>query len=179
MVGADKLDQLRPHVLDRNGEIDQAGGDCGIRHIRMLGAEAVADLREGNPAALFDRLDAKRAVGIPSGENDAAGELTDIDRQRAHEDVDRLALAASIVFAQGQPSVLDTKNGIGRHHIDVVDIDGHGVGGDPHRQIRIAAHDLMKETFPVGTEMGHDDQREPRLWRQTAKKSFKRFDAAS
>ena len=115
----------------------------------------------------------------PSGENDAAGELADIDRQRAHENVDRLALAASIVFAQGQPSVLDAKDGVGRHDIDVVDLDGHAVGGDPHRQIGIAAHDLMKETFPVGTEMGHDDQCEPRLWRQTAKKSFQRFDAAS
>ncbi len=84
-----------------------------------------------------------------------------------------------LFLRSGQPAVLDAKDGVGRHDIDVVDLDRHAVGGDMHRQIRIAAHDLMQETFPVGTEMGHDDEREPRLWRQAAKKSLKRFDAAS
>ena len=41
-----QLDELLPHLLDRNGKVDEAGGDCALRHVGMAGPETVCRLGE-------------------------------------------------------------------------------------------------------------------------------------
>ncbi|HTI02483.1 MAG TPA: hypothetical protein VL752_16150 [Acidisoma sp.] len=174
----DEFGQLTAHFLDRNGEIDEAGGDRGIRHIGMPGTEAVSDLGEGDAAAFLDRFDPERAVGITSRKNDAAGKIADVDCQRTQEDVDGLALAPMVVRAKNQSAVLNLKAGVSGHDVDAVDFDRHPFRRDMDRKSGVVAYDLMQQAFPIGTEMGDNDERQPGLGGHASKQSLQGLNAA-
>jgi hypothetical protein len=67
---------------------------------------------------------------------------------------------------------------MGRHDVDAIVFDLHSIGSDMHGEIGETSYDLVQKAFTIGTEMGDDDEREPGLSRQAAKKALQRFDAA-
>jgi hypothetical protein len=145
----------------------------------MLRSETVRCLGERQPAALLDRLDAERAVGISAGQNDACAELALIRCQRAEKNIDRFALAsARLLFPYPQATLFDAKQRVAGQDIYSVLFNGQAVCNHFHRQARVTANDFMQQAFPVWTQMGDNDEPETRRLRHAVKKPVERLDAA-
>ena len=67
-------------------------------------ARCAVALRQGQPAALLDRLEAERAVAAAAGEDDADGALALVVGEAAEEQVDRVGRALGARPAHGARS---------------------------------------------------------------------------
>ena len=77
-----------------------------------------------------------------------------------------------------QAAILDAEHGIGRQHMHDVRLDHRAVGGDAHGEVREADDHLVQPAFPLGAEMGDDDDAEAGTIRQAAEKALQRLDPA-
>jgi hypothetical protein len=110
----------------------------------MLRAIAIGYLRQGEATVLLDGLDAKRAVGVASGEHDAGGGFPTFGGEGAEEDVDRLALAATDIRPLDlEDPAGDPEHRVRRQHVDGVHLHARTVRGDIDRHPGQLGDDLM------------------------------------
>ena len=144
-----KPDQRFTHLARRQGEVDDAGMDGGLGHLGVPWRGAVADLGHGYATVFLDDFQAKRAVGIGTGKNDAHRALACVDGKRTQENVDQLALPMFVLVPQLQVSLLDAEDCVGRQHVDMIALDFRLPAGDLDRQRRIARHDFVQQAFTI------------------------------
>src|SRR5262249_42288938 len=75
--------QAARHILDRQGEIDEAGRNGGFRHAALTRRAAIAAFGHCETATLLDGLDAERPVAAASREDHADGALATLLGERA------------------------------------------------------------------------------------------------
>ncbi|SAL88715.1 hypothetical protein AWB74_08697 [Caballeronia arvi] len=174
-----KASQLGPHLLCRYREVDQAAGNCALGHVGMMRTKPVGHLRECEPAALLDGLDAQCPVRVAAGQHHAGGQFAHVGRQCAEKEINGSALSSVRVLRMDvQPTILHGHNRVGRQKINSVDFDNRVIGNDAHRHCGEARHDLRQHAFTVGAQVGDDYARQSGLLRHAAKKTLQCLNPA-
>jgi hypothetical protein len=94
-VAPHMVDQTARHLLNRNGEVDDAGGNGGIGHAGLpRPGTAVGNLGKREPALLLDGLEPQRPVAAATRQQNPDGVFTGVLGQGIQEDVDRHVQAA-------------------------------------------------------------------------------------
>ena len=170
---------MRGDLLDRNYEIDGAGRDGDRGHFSVFRGSPVLALRNGQAAALFDRLEAKRTVAAGAGEHDADSLLAHRCSQGIEESVDG-AVNTVVVPRRfdAQAAVNHCHDAMGRRYVDVIRFDRRAVSGFHHRHRRPSAHDVAQHAGVIRRKMQYHDKRHAAVGRHMTEKSMERVDAA-
>ena len=124
--------ELLGDLLRREDEVNVAGGDRGLRHVRVARGRAV--LRHRDAAGLLDRLNPARTVGPRAGQNHADRAAPVHAGERAEERVDRqVRPPPSLPRDQPEMAVREGQRRVGRDDVGVVGLDAHAVLGGQHR----------------------------------------------
>jgi hypothetical protein len=175
---AGDLREACSHVLDRQRKIDETGRDCRLRHAALARTATVRALRQGQPAALLDRLDAERPIAAATGQDDANGARATRSGERAHEHVNGVLAGLGCARLEQKPPIIDRRHVIGGTDVDVVwSYDGLMLGiGDRH--LGIPADDLGQRGRVTARHVGDHDKGHPAVGRHPAEKSLQGFQAA-
>ena len=166
------------HGLDRHCKVDQTRGNGALGHAGVARAEVVGRLGKRQAAMLLDRLDAERAVAASAGKHDPDGTFGLVLGKGGKERVNRGALAAVGDGENAQTPVLDLKDAIGRHYINMIGADELVVFRDQHRHVRVARQNLRQHAFPLGSKVRDDDKGHAGLGRHGLEQILQRFDAS-
>ncbi|SAL88929.1 hypothetical protein AWB74_08806 [Caballeronia arvi] len=174
-----KASQLGAHLLCGYREVDQAAGNCALGHVGMMRTKSVGYLRECEPAALLDGLDAECPVRVAAGQHHAGGQFANVGRQCAEKEINGSALSSvRILRVDAQPTILDGYNRVGRQKINRVDFDNRVIGDDAHRHRGEARHDLRQHAFTIGAQMRDDHARQSGLLGHAAKEALQCLNPA-
>ncbi|MEC5164017.1 hypothetical protein RCH08_005207 [Janthinobacterium sp. CG_S6] len=149
-------DDLFRHFLRHVDQVDDLGADGAGRHILELGR--IGELRQRQPVAFLDRLQAAGAVAAHAGKDHADRQFAALGRQGGEKQVDRQAVAALLGrLGQQQAAVGDAQVGVWRDDVDAVRPHLHPVGDLRHRQAGGALQQLRQHRLVGRVEVLDDD----------------------
>jgi hypothetical protein len=168
----------RGDLFHRCDDIDHAGDDRRIGHIRVQRSAAIAALRKSQASMLLDGFQSERAVAAASREQHADGGFALIPGERTQEHVDLGRLAFRRARLQRQPSVLDCQERIRRRQVDVVGLDRGQVGRPANRHGRVADQNFGKQALVPACQMGHHHERHAGVRGDAPEQFFQRLHAS-
>ncbi len=150
-------DELVRHVLRREHEIDEPGGDGALGHRRVTGGLLL--LRHHHAELALDLLEADRAVAARPRKHDPDRLVLLVLRERTEEVVDGKVNSRRLVPRHRlQRSVQDGQVPPRRNRVDVVGLDEGGLFDLRDRHGRFAPHQLVQEARLPLVEVCDDDE---------------------
>ena len=147
--------QLARQLLHRQAEVDAASGQGALRHA-IVGGRLRA-LNEGHAAGGLDGTQPLGAIRAGAREHDAHGLGATVVGERAQKAVDGIGrLWARRPRREAQAPLLHDDLRVGRHHVHVIDLHRHPLGGSLHRDGAGGAVEQMRQgTVVRGREVLH------------------------
>ena len=153
-------DQVAGDLVSRRDKVHGPGRDRSGRHVRIHRSIAIGALRDGEPAAFLDRLEAKRAIASGAGQHDADCTVPQSVRKRVEQAIDGSVVARRARFrhADSERATLEAGHGMGRRNIDAVRLHGIAVHRLEHRHGSPAPEYLGQHALPVLWQVQNHDE---------------------
>ena len=169
---------MHRHLIGRQHEIGQPGGNGGAGHPVELGAFFI--LHHDHAAIFLDNAHAASAVAAGAGQDDRDRFFALIFRQGTQEHIyGQLDPLAVILIAQQQFAVEDGEVLLGRDQIDMVRLNGHSVLSPMHQHRGFFGQQFDHQAFVVGREVLDDDKTQATIRRHVTEKGLNRFQTPS
>ena len=173
------FEQRARHLLDRQDQVDQFGGDGIARHVVVLGRVGV--LRYYQPTFGLDVAQSAAAVGPHAGQHDGDRLLLALGGERAEEAVDRQRGMRRLgpELAEAQFARADFQRPVRRDHIHVVAPQRLGLVGHLHdRHRRVPRQQIRQMAATRGCKMHDDDEGEALIGRHRVEEAAQRRESA-
>lgn len=172
-----QVSQLGGHAVERQHEVDHAGGDGRQGHAVVAGGHRI--LREGGAPGGLDGLEPEGGVGRGPRQHHADGPLAELEGERAKEVVDgHRWLAPTATRLQAEGTLLDGHRRVGRDDVDVVRTDAQAMGSLEDRHLGRAGERAAEQAAVGRIEVLDEHQGRARVGGEVLEERAKGLEAA-